>query len=71
MDLYYRKQCMRVWYDYLGKLEQYEGKRLVAFYISFTALLLQTSSKRNTFVLLELSNEVMPKLPTKGNSCQI
>ena len=42
----------RIWYDQLGKLEEYQGNRLATCYIKFTALNLLTSSKRNTFVLL-------------------
>ena len=42
----------RIWYDHLGKLEEYQGNRLATCYIKFTALNLLTSSKRNTLVLL-------------------
>ena len=42
----------RIWYDHLGKLEEYQGNRLATCYIKFTALNLLTSSKGNTLVLL-------------------
>ena len=42
----------RIWYDRLGKLEEYQGNRPATCYNKYTALNLLTSSKRNTLVLL-------------------